>query len=133
MSFNKILKALSSTLTYLDKAASALRKGDENAFFNDVWHVAAELEYALFLFLLALEESERNVQMLKPSPETINPSVGDVMLKVKELVEEAQNFLMKGDLSNAHSRVYLARHYIFKVQESLDKKKTRACGASRKD
>jgi|YelNatPaOPRAMG01_1025707.scaffolds.fasta_scaffold00379_17 hypothetical protein len=134
MSFNdKILKALSSTLTYLDKAVSALRKGDENAFSNDMWHVAAELEYALFLFLLTLEGSGQNIQRLKPNSETINPPVGDVMLKVKELVEESQNFLMKGDFSNAYRCVYLARHYIFKVQESLDKKTTRARGTNRKD
>lgn len=128
MSFNdKISKALASTLTYLDKAVSALRKGDENAFSNDVWHVAAELEYALFLFLLAFGD-ERNTQRPKPNPETINPSTDRVILKIRELVEGAQNFLMEGDLSNAHKHVYLARHYMFKVQESLDKKKTRSTG-----
>jgi hypothetical protein len=32
------------------------------------------------------------IQRPRPNPETINLSVGDVMLKVKELVEKAQTF-----------------------------------------
>lgn len=130
MAFNdKISKALASALYHADKSISALKSGDEKAFSNDLWHVAAELEYALFLFSLTLK-NERNVQMPKPNPNPKDLQTDHIMLKVKELIEEAQNLLKSGDLPNAHKNAYQARHYIFKLQENMGKEKR---GARRKD
>jgi hypothetical protein len=119
---DKILKALETALNRLDEAISALKSKNENAFSNGVWHVAAELEYALFLFSLAVG-SENSMPVDKPNPELKNMQIGNVVLKVKELVSEAQKSIKDGQLLNAYKSAYLARHHIFKVQESLNKKK----------
>ncbi|MEM0058230.1 MAG: hypothetical protein QXG58_06675 [Candidatus Bathyarchaeia archaeon] len=123
MTFNeKISLALLSALNHLNKSISALKRGDENAFSNDVWHVAAELEYALFLFSLMLGEG-RSVPASKLNPDPKNLPTEAIMLRVRELIEEAQGFLKVGSLSNALRSTYLARHYLFKVQEGLSGKK----------
>lgn len=123
MAFNdRILKALSSALQYANKSVSALESGDENSFLNNLWHVAAELEYALFLFSLALK-IEQNVQMPKLNPNPRGMQTNSIMLKVKELIERAQNILRGVDLLNAHRNTYMARYYIFKLQENLDRKR----------
>lgn len=118
----KISRTLLSALNHLNKSISALKEGDENAFSNDVWHVAAELEYALFLFSLMLGE-DRSVPASKPNPDPKNLPTDAIMSRVKELIQEAQGFLKVGSLLNAHKSVYLARHYLFKVQEGLSRKK----------
>jgi hypothetical protein len=122
---DKILKALETALNRLDEAISALKSINENAFSNGVWHVAAELEYALFLFSLAVG-SENSMPVAKPNPEIKNMQMDNIVLKVKELVGEAQKSIMDGHLLNAYRSAYLARHFIFKVQESLNKKKHEA-------
>jgi len=122
---DKILKALESALNRLDEAISALKSRDENAFSNGVWHVAAELEYALFLFSLAVG-SENSMPVAKLNPEIKNMQMDNIVLKVKELVGEAQKSIMDGQLLNAYRSAYLARHFIFKAQESLNKKKHEA-------
>jgi len=46
----KILKALKSAITHLGNSMLTIDKKEDNSLADSVWHVAAELEYALFLF-----------------------------------------------------------------------------------
>lgn len=119
---DKILMALESATKHLDDSIFALKSGHEDAFSNHVWHVAAELEYALFLLLLTAENEQRAF-LSKPNPEPKNLQMEQVILDAKELVGVAQESLKAGDLINAYKSAYLARLHIFKVQESLTKKK----------
>ncbi|MEM2338015.1 MAG: hypothetical protein QXP06_05375 [Candidatus Bathyarchaeia archaeon] len=121
-SIDKISKALKSAISYLDNSILSLRNKDENAFSNSVWHVAAELEYALFLFSITLGNGH-NVSIAKSNPEVKSIQMDQVMLKVKGLISEAEESIGKGELSDAYKNVYLARHYVFNVQENLTKKK----------
>jgi len=122
---DKILEALESTIKYLDGCISALKGGYENAFSDSVWHVAAQLEYALFMLSLNLGNGH-TASSVKLNPEPKSLPIDQAMLKVKELVGAAQSFLKAGDLVNAYRNAYLASQYIFKVQESLAKKKHKA-------
>lgn len=122
VSNEKILKTLESAINHLDNSISMLKGKDEDAFSNSIWHVAAELEYALFLFYLAIGNGY-NVSPAKLNPEFKVLQMDQAMLKVRELVNEAQKSVRDDDLVNAYKNAYLARHYVFKVQESLTKKK----------
>lgn len=119
---DKILKALESALNYLKLSTSALKNIDENAFSNSFWHVAAELEYALFLFSLAVD-NKRDSLKVKPNPESKNLQLDSIMAEVENLLEEAKKLTSSGNLLDAYKSAYMARHRVFKVQEILAKKK----------
>lgn len=119
---DKILKALGSALNHLKLSTSALKSRDENAFSNSIWHVAAELEYALFLFSLTVGNRHDSLKV-KLNPESKNLQFDNLMAEVEDLLEEAKNSISNGNLLEAYKGVYTARHRIFKVQEILAKKK----------
>jgi hypothetical protein len=119
---DKILKVLESALNHLKLSTSALKNRDENAFSNSVWHVAAELEYALFLFSLAFRNKHDELK-IKINPESKNLQFGSVMTEVEDLLEEAKKSIDNGNLLDAYKSAYIARHRVFKVQEVLAKKK----------
>ncbi|MGQ9538687.1 MAG: hypothetical protein ACUVTE_03775 [Candidatus Bathycorpusculaceae bacterium] len=119
---DKILKTLESALNHLKLSTSNLKSRDENAFSNSVWHVAAELEYALFLFSLTVENKHDTLKV-KLNPEPKNLQFDKVMVEVEDLIEEAKKSTGNGNLLEAYKSVYTARHRIFKVQEILAKKK----------
>ncbi|MEM2447113.1 MAG: hypothetical protein QW734_10705 [Candidatus Bathyarchaeia archaeon] len=128
MTYNsKILKAFESVIKHLETSISALKHNDKDAFSNGVWHAAAELEYTLFLFFLAVgDEHKMSLAKLNPDPKSLQ--IDQAILKVKELVDKAQNLFRVGDIINAYKSVYLARHYVFRVQESLTKNKHKVGG-----
>lgn len=119
---DKILKALESALNHLKLSTSSLKNSDENAFSNSLWHVAAELEYALFLFSLAFE-NKHDTSKVKPNPEPRNLQFNSVMGEVENLLEEAKKLISTGNLLEAYKSAYVARYRVFKVQEILAKKK----------
>ncbi|MEM2104319.1 MAG: hypothetical protein QW717_05455 [Candidatus Bathyarchaeia archaeon] len=122
---DKILKALDSALKYLSNSISAFKKTDESSFSSCVWHVAAELEYALFLFSLAAKD-ENGMSKVKLNPESKNHQIYDALLKVKDLLNEAKNYVNCGNFLDAYRNAHLARLYMFEVQENLAKKKREA-------
>lgn len=119
---DKILKALESALNHLKLSTLALKNRDENAFSNSVWHVAAELEYALFLFSLTFGNKYDELK-IKVNPESKNLQFDSVMAEVEDLLEEAEKLIGNGNLLDAYKSAYMARHRVFKVQEILAKKK----------
>ena len=122
VSNDKILRALESATSYLKKSISALKSGNENSFTEHFWHVAAELEYALFMFSLIFKE-EIDKSKWKPNPEMKRDNVNDVLAEVRSLLDNAKKFLASGKVLNAYKSVYVARHRVFAVEENLAKKK----------
>lgn len=122
---NKILKALKSAVKHSEDSVLTLKKKDENSFADAVWHVAAELEYALFLFSITLQGGAD-----KPSwrinPKSKNYEVGQTLVTVQNLLSEAEKQVETGKLLDAYKRTYIARHYVLKVQEDLAKRKREA-------
>ena len=117
----KISKALKSATTHLENSILALNKKDENSFANSLWHVAAELEYILFLFSITFK-NESDLSKWKPNPE-LKSEIGSMLMNVGNLLNEAERFVVNERLLDAYKSAYIARHYILKVQEDLAKKK----------
>jgi len=120
---DKVLRALESATGYLEKSFLALKSGNENSFIENFWHVAAELEYALFMFSLIFKEEEIDKSKWRPNPEIKRDNVNDVLAEVRSLLDNAKKFLAGGKMLDAYKSVYVARHRVFAVEENLAKKK----------
>jgi hypothetical protein len=118
----KMSKALKSAATHLENSILALNKKDENSSDDSLWHVAAELEYALFLFSITFSD-EGNSFSWKRKPELKKTETDSMLAEVKNLLSEAERFVVNERLPDAYKSAYVARHYVFKVQEDLAKKK----------
>ncbi len=123
MSINeKVSNVLKSALTYLENSILALNKKDEDSFADSLWHVAAELEYALFLFSITFPD-EGSLSNWKRKPESKKVDSGSMLVEVRNLLSESERFFADGRLQDAYKSAYIARHCILKVQEDLAKKK----------
>jgi hypothetical protein len=121
----KILKSLKSAMAYLENSILMLNKKDENSLMDNIWHVAAELEYALFLFSITLkDESDKSKWKLNPKIKKVE--VGPALVMVQNLLDEAENRMADEKLLDAYKSAYIARHYILKVQKDFAKKKREA-------
>lgn len=121
----KISKSLQTATVHLKNLTNALGKGDENSFADGIWHLAAELEYALFLFSITIQ-SESESAKWKPNPEVKNMETESMLANVQSLLGDAEKFLIEGNLHEAYRSAYVARHYTLKIQEDLAKKKREA-------
>jgi hypothetical protein len=118
----RILKSLKSAMMYLENSTIALDKKDENLLADSIWHVAAELEYALFLLSIKIQNE---IDVLKPKSnlESKKADVDSALVDVKNLLNQAEKFLLNGRLQDAYKSAYAARHCIFRIREDLAKKK----------
>lgn len=116
----KILKALEKANEYLEKFMFALNNKNENLFSDIFWHVAAELEYALFIFSITIQD-ENSLTNVKLNPKKVDavPNLSEV----QSLLNKAERFMVDGKLLEAYKNVYVARNYLLKIQEGLAKKK----------
>jgi hypothetical protein len=121
----KTLKALESAKTYLENSIIALNKKDENSFASSIWHLAAELEYTLFLFSIIFQD-ESNILEWKPNPELKKVDVDTILAEVQNLLKEAEEHMANEKLQDAYKNAHIARHYILKIQEDIAKKKREA-------
>jgi len=117
----KISKSLKSATTHLENAILALNKKDEDSFADSLWHVAAELEYTLFLFSITFQ-NEKDLSKWKPNPEP-KIETSSTLMEVQNLLNEAEKFIMNEKLLDAYKSAYDARHYVLKAQEDLTRKK----------
>ena len=122
---DKISKALKSAINHLEDSISTLKNKDENSFADAVWHVAAELEYALFLFSVTLQ-NEKDKSGWRINPKRKKYEVGQTLVTVQSLLNEAEKHMESKKLLDAYKKTYIARHHILKVQEDLAKKKREA-------
>jgi hypothetical protein len=121
----KISESLKTAITHLKNSILALDKKDEGSFADNIWHVAAELEFALFLFSMKFQD-ESSVSKLKPNPELKKAETGSLLLDVQKLLNEAEKCLRNQKLLDSYRNAYVARHYVLRVQEDLAKKKREA-------
>jgi len=121
----KILKALQSAIAYLNNSMLAMDKKDDNSLANNVWHVAAELEYALFLFSITIQD-EMDKSKWKLNPKLKKVEVGPTLVTVQDLLNEAEKCMRNEKLLDAYKSAYTARDYILKIQKDFAKKKREA-------
>lgn len=118
----KILDGLKKAANYLQTSMEVLDRNDK-LFSSNIWHIGAELEYILFLFSLKLDEIESF--KWKQNPELVK-DVKPVLIDINDLLEKAQKFVENNMLYDAYRNVYIARHYVFKIQADIAKKKREA-------
>jgi len=121
----KISNSLKSATTYLQNSLLALSNKDESSFADNIWHVAAELEYALFLLSIRFQD-EKNVLHWKPNPEVKKVDTGPALAEVQNLLNQAEKSMEDERLLDAYKNAYIARHYTLKIQEDIARKKREA-------
>lgn len=121
----KMLKALKSAVTYLDSSIVAMDKKDDNLLTDSVWHAAAELEYALFLFSMTVQ-NEIDKSKWKLNPKLKKVEVGPTLVTVQDLLNEAEKCVKNEKLLDAYKSAYIARNYMLKIQKDFAKKKREA-------
>jgi hypothetical protein len=126
----RVSKALKSALTHLENSALALNKGNENLLTDNVWRVAAELEYALFLFSIMLQD-EVDKSGWKINPKLKKVEVGPTLVTVRDLLTQAEKFAAEEKLLNAYKNTYIARNLILKVQEIFTKRNVKPSKGNR--
>lgn len=126
MSVNeKISKALKSATTHLENSIMALNKKDENSLMDNVWHLAAALEYALFMFSIIFQD-ESDKPEWKPNPKVKKVEVDSALATAQDLLKEADKHVADKNLREAYQKAYVARHYVLKVQGDFAKRKREA-------
>jgi hypothetical protein len=123
----KILLALKSAATYLENSIRAFAKKDENYLMDNVWHVAAELEYTLFLFSIAFEEADK--LKLRSNPRLKKVELDSALVTVQKLLKEVFKHMKEKNLLEAYKEANMARHYMLKVQRDFARKKREALKA----
>jgi hypothetical protein len=118
----KILRSLKSAVTYLENSVSALDKKDEGLLADSVWHVAAELEYTLFLLSIKTQ-NESDAPKLKSNLEFKKADADSMLVEVKNLLNQTEEFVLSGRLQDAYKSAYAARHRVLKIKEDIAKKK----------
>lgn len=121
---NKILTAITSALNHLESSIRALNNKDEDSFAKSIWHVVAELEYAIFLFSISLQNGA--VSKPKADPDLKNAETNHVLTDVNQFLRNAEMFVKDGKFLEAYENVRNARNYVLKVQEMLSKRKREA-------
>ena len=118
----KILKSLKSAMNYLESSVAALNKKDENLIADSIWHVAAELEYALFLFSIMFQDDvDKSKWKFNSKPQLIE--LDWTIKRVKELLSNAEKLATSKNFLEAYKEAYIARRYILEVQKNFAKKK----------
>jgi hypothetical protein len=124
----KILTALKSVATYLENSIRALTEKDENSLIYNVWHVAAELEYALFLFSITFQE-EADKPKWRSNPRLKKVEVDSALVTVQDLLKEIDKHMKEKNLLEAYKEANIARHYVLSVQRDFARKKREALKA----
>jgi hypothetical protein len=124
----KILKALKSAATYLENSIRASAEKDENSLMDNVWHVAAELEYVLFLFSIAFKEEADKLKS-RSKPRFRKVEVDSALVMVQKLLKAVFKHMKEKSLLEAYKEANIARHYMLKVQRDFAKKKREALKA----
>lgn len=117
----KVAVAIASALNYLENSIETLSSGDCDAFAQNVWHVVAELEYALFLFSIIIQDNVLSKPKATPNPKKI---------ELKQMLDDASCFLRgaealvkDGKFLAAYENVRNARNCMLNVQEEFSKRR----------
>ena len=114
--------ALKSAVAYLENAAKAIIEKNEEKVKDLVWKASSELEYALFLLSLKIDEDKRprkvRVEVSDPKPDELGP----IIVSVQELAIEAQKLLNK-NFEKAYEKVKAARNFLLRLHETFEKQR----------
>ncbi|MDH5437580.1 MAG: hypothetical protein OEX76_01615 [Candidatus Bathyarchaeota archaeon] len=117
----KIIGAIKSAINHLESSMNCLVNSDENGVTGAVWRAAADLEYANFLFSVMQDESESRSWKLDLRSKQVE--IGPLLVSTQDLLREAEIGLDVGKLHEVYKKTWMARGYLLKVQEILEKRR----------
>ena len=117
----EIAEAVKSAIDHLEGSMKALVNRDENGVAGSVWRAAADLEYANFLFSIMQDESDR--RSWKVDLRSKEVEIGPLLVSAQELLREAEGGLGLSELHEVYEKTWIARGYLLKVQEVLEKRR----------
>ena len=117
----KIIEAIKSAINHLESSMNCLVNRDENGVAGAVWRAAADLEYANFLFSVMQDESES--QSWKLDLRSKQVEIRPLLVSAQDLLREAEIGLDVSELREAYKKTWMARGYLLKVQEILEKRR----------
>lgn len=118
----KITKAVLSAMKQLENTRKSITENNENLLANHVWKASAEVEYTLFLFSI-IRQNEHQSHSWKIDLKSKQLEVAPVITSTQELLQKAKVSFENGDLLEAHKKIWMARGYLLKVQNVLEKKR----------
>ena len=117
---NKITKAVLSAMKHLGNSKTLIAENSQDALANQIWKASAELEYALFLFSILRKNEDHSWKVdLKSKKLEIAPAIAST----EELLEKAKINFENGNFLEAYKKMWIARGYLLKVQNVLEKKR----------
>lgn len=117
----KIIEALTSAINHLENSMEVLVNKDENGVSGSIWRAAADLEYANFLFSITQNETKSRSWKLDLHSKKVE--IGSLLVSTQDILKEAKSGLAVGEFREAHKKTWVARGYLLKVQEILEKKR----------
>ncbi len=115
----EIVEAIRSAINHLKSSMKALGNRDKNEVAGSIWQAAAELEYVNFFFSLMEDESESHSWKLNlPSKQV---EIGSLIMSAQDLLKKTEGILDVGGLHEVYKKTWMARGYLLKVQEVLEK------------
>ena len=117
--------ALKSAAALLEDAMKAVLKKDETKIRELVWKASSELEYALFVLSLMINEDEKltKTKMKLDVDPNYKNDLGAVLVSAQDLTVEAQKLLDKKHFEEAYRRVKAARNYLLRLHEAFEKQR----------
>lgn len=118
----KITKAILAAMEHLENSRKSITENNESMLANQVWKTSAEVEYALFLFSI-LQQNQHQSHSWKVDLKSKQLEVAPVIASTQELLKKAKTSFENGDFLEAHKTIWIARDYLLKVQNVLEKKR----------
>ncbi len=118
----KILKAITSAIAYLEDSMKARVKKDEKKVVHFAWRAASDLEYALFLFSL-MHQNKTKTSTWKPKFHKKQLEIGSLLVSTENLLKEAKNGFKADEFHEAHKKTWMARHHLLRLHDFFEKEK----------
>jgi hypothetical protein len=122
MRLEKLTRAIASARGHLEDSMKVVSKGNYEDVSGIVWRVAADIEYALFLFSIMHQDESRSSSW-KLDLRSKDVEVDSVLASTRDLLEEAESKIEAGEIREAHQKTWMARGYLLKLQEFFEKKR----------
>jgi len=120
MSLEKLSKAISSAMVYLEDSMKAVSEMDDLSIL--VWRAAAELEYALFLFSI-IHQGESESSSWKLGLHSKEVEIESILKSARDMLQKAESSMKTGELREAYRKTWMARGYLLRLQEFFEKKR----------
>ena len=120
MKRENILENITSAINYVEESMKALTEKKQKEVIRSVWRASADLEYALFLFSLMLQDENPSASW-KLNPPAKQVEVGSTIVATQNLLKEAKDSFEAQNFHEAHKKTWMARSYLLRVNDFFEK------------